>query len=98
MHEKRYERNVRKESFKKVRAPLKLKHNPKNIFQAINILDALSVRYETAIVQLRNDQLKLTDMGTWKLLTMCWGLHPKSSYEMKRVNRCERLCYLRRKM
>ena len=81
--------SIRKEYFKRLKATLKLKFNAKNVFQVINTLVLLTVRFSAGIIESTKEAVKEIDRETRKIITMCGGLHSRSNVEWLCLTRSE---------
>ena len=74
---------------KRVRRVLRSKLSSKNKVTAINTFAVPVILYPAAVVTCRREDLKETDIGTRKLMTMHGVFHPKSSTARLYISRKE---------
>ena len=74
----------------RVRRVLKSKFSSKNKMTAINTFAVSVIRYPAAVVSWRRGELKETNTGAKKLMTMHGVFHPKSSTARLYTNRKKR--------
>ena len=76
----------------RVRRVLRSKLSSKNKVTAINTFAVPVILYPAAVVTCRREDLKETDIGTRKLMTMHGVFHPKSSTARPAERKEEEVC------